>query len=256
MKVGDDFLSILKTRAIVIKTQEFKESDKLVWLFTEDFGKITAIAKGARKSKNRYSSSTLPCSYGEFVLFKGKNLYTINEITIIDSFQQVLRNLDTITYASYFNELIDIATEQDEVNKELFKELVTAFYFIKNDVMDIEVLARAFETKLLKATGYELNFDQCVKCRKKISISNNIDLQYYGPICKDCDKLNSIYISNPTYNTLKFLNNFGMDKIHRLVVSQTSKLELYKILSFIISQNYTRKPKSLEMFNYLGGQNN
>ena len=256
MKVGDDFLSILKTRAIVIKTQEFKESDKLVWLFTEDFGKITAIAKGARKSKSRYSSSTLPCSYGEFVLFKGKNLYTINEITIIDSFQQLLRNLDTITYASYFNELIDIATEQDEVNKGLFKELVTAFYFIKNDVMDIEILARAFETKLLKATGYELNFDQCVKCRKKISISNNIDLQYYGPICKDCDKLNSIYISNPTYNTLKFLNNFGMDKIHRLVVSQTSKLELYKILSFIISQNYTRKPKSLEMFNYLGGQNN
>ena len=42
-----------------------------------------------------------------------------------------------------------------------------------------------------------------------------------------------------------------MDKINRIVVSKASKLELYKILSFIISQNYTRKPKSLEMFNYL-----
>jgi DNA repair protein RecO (recombination protein O) len=223
----------------------------LVWLFTEDFGKITAIAKGARKSKSKYVSSTLPCSYGEFVLFKGKNLYTINEVTIIDSFQQLLRSLDTITYASYFNELIDIALENDEVNKGLFKELVTAFYFIKNDVMDIEVLARAFETKLLKATGYELNFNECVKCRKKITLSNNIDLQSYGPICKDCEKLNSIYISNPTYNTLKFLNNFGMDKIHRITVSEACKLELYKILSFIISQNYTRKPKSLEIFDYL-----
>ena len=235
----------------MIKTQEFKESDKLVWLFTEDFGKITAIAKGARKNKSRYVSSTLPCSYGEFVLFKGRNLYTINEVTIIDSFQQLLRNLETITYASYFNELIDIAMENEDVNMELFKDLVTAFYFIKNDVMDIEVLARAFETKLLKATGYGLNFKQCVKCRKKITISNNIDLQSYGPICKDCEKVNSIYISNPTYNTLKFLNNFGMDKINRIVVSKTSKLELYKILSFIISQNYTRKPKSLEMFDYL-----
>ncbi len=254
--MGDDFLSIVKTRAIVIKTQEYKEADKLVWLFTEDFGKITAIAKGARKNKSKYISSTLPCSYGEFVLFKGKNLYTINEVTIIDSFQQLLRNLDTITYASYFNELIDIALENDEISKELFKDLVTAFYFIKNDVMDIEVLARAFETKLLKATGYELNFNQCVKCRKKITLSNNIDLQSYGPICKDCEKLNSIYISNPTYNTLKFLNSFGMDKIHRIVVSQTSKIELYKILSFIISENYTRKPKSLEIFNYLKEYNN
>ena len=242
---------MLKTRAIVIKTQEFKESDKLVWLFTEDFGKITAIAKGARKNKSKYISSTMPCCYGEFVLFKGKNLYTINEVTIIDSFQQLLRNLDTITYASYFNELIDITLENDEVHKELFKDLVTAFYFIKSGVMDIEVLARAFETKVLKATGYELNFNQCSRCRKKITVSNYIDLQSYGPICRECEKLNSIYISNPTYNTLKFLNNFGMDKINRIIVSQTSKLELYKILSYIISQNYTRKPKSLEMFDYL-----
>jgi DNA repair protein RecO (recombination protein O) len=185
------------------------------------------------------------------VLFKGRNLYTINEVTIIDSFQQLLRNLETITYASYFNELIDIAMENEEVNKQLFKELVTSFYFIKNDVMDIEVLARAFETKILRATGYELNFNQCVRCRKKITISNNIDLQSYGPICKDCEKENSIYISNPTYNTLKFLNNFGMDKINRIVVSKTSKIELYKILSIIIAQNYTRSPKSLEMFDYL-----
>lgn len=249
-------MAILKTRAIVIKTQEFKEADKLVWLFTEDFGKITAIAKGARKNKSKYVSSTLPCSYGEFILFKGKNLYTINEVTIIDSFQQLLRNLDTITYASYFNELIDISMENEDVNSELFKDLVSAFYFIKNDVMDIEILARAFETKLLKATGYGLNFEQCVRCRKKISISNNIDLQSYGPICKDCEKVNSIYISNPTYNTLKFLNNFGMDKINRIVVSQASKLELYKVLSIIISQNYVRKPKSLEMFDYLREYNN
>lgn len=159
--------------------------------------------------------------------------------------------MDTIAYASYFNELIDISMENEEPNKELFKDLVTAFYFIKNDVMDIEILARAFETKILKATGYELNFNQCIKCRKKITLSNNIDLQSCGPICKDCEKQNSIYISNPTYNTLKFLNSFGMDKIHRIAVSQASKLELYKILSFIISENYTRKPKSLEMLNYL-----
>jgi len=141
--------------------------------------------------------------------------------------------------------------ENDDVNKELFRDLVSSFYFIKNDVMDIEILARAFELRILKATGYSLNFNECVKCRKKITISNNIDLASYGPICKDCEKLNSIFISSPAYNTLKFLNNFGMDKINRIIVSQTSKLELYKVLSFIISQNYTRKPRSLEMFNYL-----
>jgi len=141
--------------------------------------------------------------------------------------------------------------ENEDVNKELFKDLVSAFYFIKTDAMDIEVLARGFETKLLKATGYGLNFNRCAKCGREVTMSNNIDSQSYGPICKDCEKVNSIYISNPTYNTLKFLNNFGMEKINRIVVSKTTKLELYKILSFIISQNYTRKPRSLEMLDYL-----
>ena len=44
-------MGTIKTRGIVIKTQDYKENDKLVWIFTEDLGKITAIAKGAEKIK-------------------------------------------------------------------------------------------------------------------------------------------------------------------------------------------------------------
>lgn len=49
--LGDDVLSIFKSKAIVIKTLDFKESDKIIWLFTEKLGKISVIAKGAKKVK-------------------------------------------------------------------------------------------------------------------------------------------------------------------------------------------------------------
>jgi DNA repair protein RecO (recombination protein O) len=86
--------------------------------------------------------------YGDYVVYKGKSLYTINESSIIDSFQDLLNDLDTLTYASYFCELIDICMQDEESNRELFRNLVTAFYLIKNKVVDIETLARAYELKV------------------------------------------------------------------------------------------------------------
>ncbi|MEA4826295.1 MAG: DNA repair protein RecO, partial [Clostridium sp.] len=138
--MGDGFLSIFKTRAIVIKTQDFKENDKLIWLFTEKLGKVSAIARGAKRSKSKFLSSTQPFCFGEYILYRGKNLYNINEVQIIDSFQGILKDIDTITYGSYLCELILIGLQEEESNRDLFKDFIKAFYFMKNNVVDLQIL--------------------------------------------------------------------------------------------------------------------
>jgi len=239
-------LNIIKTRAVVIKTQDYKENDKLVWLFSEDLGKISAIAKGARKNKNKNFSITLPFSYGEYVVYKGRNLYTLNEGRTIESFQDILNDYDTLIYGSYFNELIDIACDE-EPYMSLFKDLVSCFYLMKSKVADLEVLARAFEIKLLKATGYGLHLENCSICDKKISNSNFLSFQFYGAVCEQCEKSYGTKISASTYNVLKFLQNVDMDKVTRLSVNDATKKEIFKIITSFISLNYTRRPKSLSM---------
>jgi len=84
--------TLITTRAVVIKTQDFKENDKLVWFYSENIGKITAIVRGAKKSKSKFLSLTLPLCYGEYLLYKGKNLYTLQEGRILNSFQGLLNN--------------------------------------------------------------------------------------------------------------------------------------------------------------------
>ncbi|ARC85521.1 DNA repair protein RecO [Clostridium argentinense CDC 2741] len=242
-------MSIIKTRAVVIKTQDYKENDKLVWLFSEELGKISVIAKGARKSKSKLMSSTLPFCYGEYVVFKGRNLYTLNEAKIIDSFQQMLTDFEILIYGSYFNELIDIACEEENYGT-LFKDFVTSFYLIKNSVADLEILARAFELKLLRATGYGLNLEQCSICDKKLKSSNYLSFQYYGMVCNECEKAYGIHITALAYNILKFLNSIELEKVPRVTINEEAKKELNKILSSIINANYTRKPKSLLMLKH------
>jgi DNA repair protein RecO (recombination protein O) len=217
----------------------------------DKIGKVTVVAKGAKKSKNKFFSSTLPLCYGEYMVFKGKNLYTLNEGRIIQSFQELLNELETLTYASYACELIDIGLIDEESNIELFKSLVTVLYLLKTKAVDDEVLIRAFELKVLKLTGYSLNFDACSICRKSITTSNYINLQYYGGVCDECVKASGITISRAAYNALKFLNNVPMDKVYRLNISSEVKKEIYKVTSNLISNGYSKKPKSLQMLEYI-----
>jgi len=160
-------------------------------------------------------------------------------------------DLDDLTYGSYLCELIDIAVQEDESNRELFKIFVSCFYLMSKKVVDLEVMARAFEVKLLEATGYGLNLEYCCHCKRKINTSNYISFQYGGGVCENCEKVNGMYVSYATYNILKFLVKVSIDKVYRISMKKEEKDELYKILSIIIAQNYTRKPKSLDIYAFL-----
>lgn len=251
MDVGDDFLALFNTRAVVIKTQDFKENDKLVWLYSEKLGKITTIARSSKKSNNKFLAPTQMLCYGNYLAFKGKNMYTLNDASIIESFQGLLNNLETLTYSSYMCELIDIALDEEENNFELFKDFVSCLYLIKTNTIDIEILIRAFELRVLNNTGFGLNLNQCCICGKKLQSSNYINFQYNGGICNDCGKTKGMHINYSTYNILKFLLNTSLDKITRLSVSSQDKHQLYLVLSTIISQSYGKTPKSIETLKLL-----
>lgn len=244
-------LSVFETKAVIIKTQDFKENDKLVWFYTEKLGKITAVVRGAKRSKSKFLALTLPLCYGEYMVYKGKNLYTLQEGKILNSFQGLLDNLNKLTYSSYLCELIDIACTENEISNEIFRNLVTTLYLLSTDALDYELLIRSFELKLLRSTGYNLTLDNCSICRKKISSANYISLSYYGGVCDECPKEHGLYISKGAYNSLRFLMNISVDKLYRLNLSTEVKAEIEKVTTFLISNNYAKKPKSLEMLKFI-----
>lgn len=244
-------LSLEKTKGVIIKSQDYKENDKLIWIYTEELGKVTFIARGSKKSKSKFLSITLPLCYGDYVLFKGKNLYNLQEGKILNSFQSLLDNLDKLTYSSYICELIDICVQDGEANRELFRDFITCLYLLSTDALDYEMLIRAFELRLLKSTGYGIQFDRCSICKKTINTSEYISLSHFGGVCDECKKEHGVSISKAAYNALRFLNNTPMDKVYRLNLSKEIKKQIERVTTFIIYSNYSRKPKSLEMLNYI-----
>ena len=244
-------MALVKTKGVIIKVQDYKENDKLLWMYTEELGEVTCIAKGAKRSKSQLLSVTLPLCFGEYLLFKGKNLYNLQEGKIINSFQGLLNNLEKLTYSSYLCELIDICVENDEVNSALFKEFMICLYLLSTDALDYELLVRAFELRLLEATGYNLELDRCCICKKKISVADYISLSHYGGVCDECNKEYGFFISKPAYNALRFLKNTSMDKVYRLNVNDEIKKQMERVITNIIANNYSKRPKSLEMLSYI-----
>lgn len=236
----------------MLKVSDYKENDKILWIFTDVLGKISVIARGAKKSKSKFFSVTLPLCFGEYMVYKGKGMYTLNEGQIIESFQELLNDLDTLTYASYVCELIDISMVEEESNRELFRIMVSTLYLLKSKAIDYEMLIRAYELNVLKYTGYHINFNQCSFCHRRIESSSYISFQYHGGICGECVRDNNgIGVSKAAFNVLKFLNNTPLENIYRLNVSEDVKNEIKKILFLFISNNYSKIPKSLQMLDFI-----
>lgn len=141
----------------------------------------------------------------------------------------------------------------EESNRQLFKEIITAFYLLKSKAVDIEVLTRALELNVLRATGYGLNLEECCICKTKLTSSNYVSFQYLGGVCENCEKVNGTFISRASYSSMKILNRFPLEKLARITLDEKIKKEIFDLITIIISQNYYRKPKSLETLNFLKG---
>lgn len=178
-------------------------------------------------------------------------MYTLNDASIIESFQGLIDDLDTLTYAAYFCELIDIAFQQEESNRDFFKEFVSCLYLIKSKAIENDILARAFELRVLNSTGFGMDLNKCCICGRKISTSNYFNFQYSGGVCSTCERKKGMGISFSTFNILKFLLRASFDKMGILSVNSVDKNQLYIVNSTIISQAYGRMPKSLEILKLL-----
>lgn len=242
---------LVKTRGIVLKTQDIKENDKLVWAYTENLGKISIYVKGAKKSKSKLFTITNTFAYSEIMVYKGKSFYYLNEGNLIESFNEVMNDLDSLFTGAYFNELVEISSIEEEENQEVFRLLVSAFYLIKSKSIDLELLARAFEIKLFNITGFNLNLEFCTSCGEKIKISNYFDVENYGVVCENCKKGTYIKISPSTYNSIRFINNSSLDRIERLKLSETTKEEIKRVNIHLIKESYGKLPNSLKMFKIL-----
>ena len=92
-------MNLITVKGLVIRTTDVRESDRLITIFTEEMGVISAMAKGARSLKSRQMSSTMQFCYASFVLYRKGENYWVKESELIESFFDIRRSIEGLALA-------------------------------------------------------------------------------------------------------------------------------------------------------------
>jgi len=245
-------MSIHKTKAVVLKTVNFGEADKIVTLYTQSYGKLGVIAKGARRINSRFGSS-LELGTLIDVLFYGKessNLSTLTQCNITESFRKIREDFDLLSACFYMISAVNEMTREKQRNGSLFNLLIESLSTLLT-IGDIFKSIALFEIKLLKILGYEPNLKQCSACRTEVSDGEvKFSVTKGGVICSSCGKIHNdlVPISLGALRSLEKMRDWDMAKSTRLKLSPSFREEIEKVLYPSIKYHIGKEIKSRNFF--------
>ena len=214
---------IKKIEGIVVSVVDYKESSKIVNIFSPTEGVIGVLARGTKKIKSNLSGVTDKLTYGYFHIdYKENRLSNLIEVDVIDGFKNIRRNIDLISYSSYLIELSSMAYKHEN-NSNIYYLLISSLKKI-NEGYDFEIITNILELKLLEYLGIKPVIDSCVNCGSKVDI---VTISSYkgGYLCKNCIN-NEVIVNIKTIKLLRMFYYVDIDKISKLEVSDNIKKEL------------------------------
>ncbi len=219
-----------KCEGIVIRRTDYGETHKIITIYTREFGKIGAIARGASKPTSRLASVTQLFCYGYFVVSSSKGLGSLQQGEMIDSMRFIREDLYATAYSSYIIELLDRSVEDKKPNPYLFELLYQTLHYI-NEEYDPEVLKFIFEMKMLPLNGIHPILNQCAVCGETEG-EFAFSLREAGFICHRCldkDRYH-LKISPATVKLLRVFYYFDLSRLGKISVKPETKKELQKVI--------------------------
>ena len=155
-----------EVRGLVIRTVNIKETDRLVTIFTEEHGAVTALARGARSLKSRKLAATMQFCYGKYILYKQGDKHWIKEAELIENFFDIGQSIEGLALANYIAEVLSDVTVA-EAERDLLRLSLNSLYAISKGLYSIEKIKAAFEIRAASILGFMPNVIACHQCDEK-----------------------------------------------------------------------------------------
>ncbi|WHZ56577.1 DNA repair protein RecO [Metabacillus hrfriensis] len=246
-----------KCEGIVIRTNDYGETNKIVTIYTRELGKVGVMARGAKKPNSRLTSSTQLFTYGYFLFQKSSGLGGLQQGETISSMRGIREDIFLTAYASYAAELLDKSTEQNEPNPFLF-ELFNQTLQLLNEGVDPDVLLYIFEMKIVNVLGLYPQLDSCVNCSSKDG-TFHFSIRENGFICHRCFEVDPyrLPISQATAKLLRLFYYFDLERLGKVTVKPETKAELKLVIDSYYSEYsgiFLKSKKFLDQLESLKGK--
>jgi len=235
-----------ESEAIVLRTTNVGEQDKIVVLFCRDKGVVRGVAKGARKFGNRFGSSLEPMSVVRVFYYEKerRDLVTVSGCDLVESFFEMQAEPKTAFLLTYFAELIEEFAPARAREDILYRLLLTVLRGLKEEG-DKAFLAAYFEAWFLQINGFLPDLGTCRKCRKPLN-PGWLAAKRDGAYCSDCAPWKKEEVPAEAQAFLRWVRKNPPDKNSERAFAAAEIGRIRKTLQALIVYHLEREPRTLQ----------
>jgi len=246
-----------QTEAIVLRSYNYGDYDRIVRFFTLDYGKIAGIAKGAKNSRRRFPGTLEPwcLSRLSFTQTTPEHLVFLEYCEPMDYFMSLRNDPLKSAHAARIGEMVEAFSPERKRNEELFTTF-HAFLFQLDRGQPQESILRCFEVKVLSTVGYAPALDSCVVCRWPLSEKEPFYFvaEVGGIKCSRClseRDASPLPVSVGTLKSLLYALELPLERIPRLSFSPHALKESRLLVEGFVTHLLGRKLKSTRVMEQL-----
>jgi len=239
-------MALFETEALILRSYNLAEADKIVVCLSRSAGLIRGVAKGCRKLKNRFGASLEPFTVVNLTYYEKEHqeLVSFRQVEILKSRFNLSSNAEILTGFSYMGDLLIDFSPPHQANDNLFRMAIACFEAASETPADLDAVLRYFEVWLLKLEGFLPDLRACANCHKAfgdegaVYLGSDLSLR-----CAQCGKGRTV--SKRLHAQLRTVEKLSPAKFAEGAreVSNETKREMAELTFQIIGRVLERMPR-------------
>jgi len=241
---------LCSSEAVVLRTYDLGNADKIVVALTRSYGKVRGVAQGARRLKSPFVGRLEPFNWVEMCFFEkeSQDLVKIDKIELLQAFASNISEYRSFLQLSFLVELLLETTPDREPNDPLFRLLVLVLEEMQNPARS-DLAQLYFQVWYLKISGLFPAAKNCAQCGVSLM---DASLVYYAPelqgfLCPSCRKIDSQSISVGSFKLLDQIVNKKLKVIESDKAGELTYFDLQRIMDGMLRRCFEREFESLTM---------